>query len=66
MVRRGLDRIQVGLYDGRRVVLPRTDVVLRTLGLLLERGPIDDSPATAWVLEQLDRHGCLVRGRGRA
>ena len=64
MVRRGLDRIQVGLYDGRRVVLPRTDVVLRTLALLLERGPIDDSPGTAWVLEQLDRHGCLVRGRG--
>jgi bacteriocin biosynthesis cyclodehydratase domain-containing protein len=64
VVRRGLDRIQVGLYDDRRVVLPRTDVVLRTLSLLLERGPIDDSPGTAWVLEQLDRHGCLVRERG--
>jgi len=64
VVRRGLDRIQVGLYDGRRVVLPRNDVVLRTLELLLERGPVDDSPGTAWVLEQLDRHGCLVRGLG--
>jgi bacteriocin biosynthesis cyclodehydratase domain-containing protein len=61
VVRRGLDRIQVGLYDGRRVVLPRTDVTLRTLALLLERGPLEDSPATARVLEQLDRHGCLVR-----
>jgi len=64
VVRRGLDRIQVGLYEDRRVVLPCTDVVLRTLALLLERGPIDDSPATARVLEQLDRHGCLVRGPG--
>jgi bacteriocin biosynthesis cyclodehydratase domain-containing protein len=63
VVRRGLDRIQVGLYDGRRVVLPRTDEVLRTLSLLLERGPLDDSRATARVIEQLDRHGCLVRGK---
>ena len=64
VVTRGLDRVQVGLYDGRRVVLPRTDIVLRTLAVLLERGPIDESPDTSWVLEQLDRHGCLVRERG--
>ena len=64
VVRRGLDRVQVGLYDDRRVVLPRTDEVLRTLSLLLERGPIDEGPGTRWVLEQLDRHGCLVRGSG--
>jgi len=62
VVRRGLDRVQVGLYDGRRVVLPRTEGVLRTLALLLERQPIDEDPATAWVIEQLDRNGCLVRG----
>jgi bacteriocin biosynthesis cyclodehydratase domain-containing protein len=64
VVRRGLDRIQVGLYDGRRVVLPRTEGVLRTLALLMDRQPLDENPATAWVIEQLDRHGCLVRGAG--
>ena len=64
VVRRGLDRLQVGLYDGRRVVLPRSEVVLRTLALLLERQPIEENPAIAWVIEQLDQHGCLVRGTG--
>ena len=64
VVRRGLDRIQVGLYDGRRVVLPRTEGVLRALALLLERQPLEDDPATAWVIDQLDRHGCLVRATG--
>ncbi len=64
VVRRGLDHLQVGLYDGRRVVLPRTEGVLRTLAMLLERQPIEENPATAWVIEQLDRHGCLVRGNG--
>jgi bacteriocin biosynthesis cyclodehydratase domain-containing protein len=56
--------VQVGLYDGRRVVLPRNEMVLRTLALLLERGHVDESPGTAWVLEQLDRHGCLVHATG--
>ena len=64
VVRRGLDRIQVGLYDGRRVVLPRSEGVLRTLALLMDRQPLDENPATAWVIDQLDRHGCLVRGTG--
>ena len=32
--------------------------------MLLERQPIDENPATAWVIDQLDRHGCLVRGTG--
>jgi bacteriocin biosynthesis cyclodehydratase domain-containing protein len=62
VVRRGLDHLQVGLYDGRRVVLPRTEGVLRTLAMLLERQPIEENPATASVIEQLDRNGCLVRG----
>ena len=35
---------------------------MRTLAMLLERQPIEENPATAWVIEQLDRHGCLVRG----
>ena len=56
VVTRGLDHVQVGLYDGRRVVLPRSEVVLRTLELLLERQPIEEDAATAWVIDQLDRH----------
>jgi bacteriocin biosynthesis cyclodehydratase domain-containing protein len=64
VVRRGLDRLQVGLYDGRRVVLPRTEGVERTLALLLERQPLEETPLTAWVIAQLDRHGCLARGTG--
>lgn len=60
VVRRGLDQLQVGLHDGRRVVLPRTEVVERTLSLLLERRPVEESPATSLVLDRLARHGCLV------
>jgi bacteriocin biosynthesis cyclodehydratase domain-containing protein len=60
VVRRGLDHLQVGLYDGRRVLLPRTDDVERTLALLLQRQPLDEDPATEWVLDRLDRHGCLA------
>ena len=59
VVRRGLDHLQVGLYAGRRVLLPRTEAVERTLAVLLERRRPDDEPETASVLDLLDRHGCL-------
>ncbi len=61
VVRRGPDRLQVGLLEGRRVLLPRTPTVERTLGLLLDRRPPDDDPGCAEVLAALDRNGCLVR-----
>lgn len=63
VVRRGLDRLQVGLYDGRRVVLPRTQEVLRTLTQLLDRQPLAEDPVNDWVLDQLERNGCLARGK---
>jgi bacteriocin biosynthesis cyclodehydratase domain-containing protein len=63
VVRRGRDQLQVGLYAGRRVLLPRTEAVERTLTVLLERRVPDDDPESAWVLERLDRHGCLAWDR---
>jgi len=61
VVRRGLHHLQVGLYAGHRVLLPRTSTVERTLDLLLDRRPPDGDPASTAVLDELDRHGCLVR-----
>lgn len=63
VVRRGRDHLQVGLYDGRRVLLPRTASVEQTLGLLLEHGPFDEDLADLTVLERLDQHGCLAWDR---
>jgi len=60
VVRRGRDHLQVGLYDDRRVLLQRTGSVERTLARLLERESLDQDPATSWVLDRLERHGCLV------
>ena len=60
VVRRGRDHLQVGLYDGRRVLLARTETVERTLARLLERAPLEEDPATCSVLDRLERHGCLV------
>ena len=48
------------MYDGRRVLLPRTDHVERTLALILGRRPVPDDPASTSLVDQLDRHGCLV------
>lgn len=61
VVRRGLDHLQVGLYDGRRVLLPRTASVEQTLGLLTGHGPLDEDHADLAVLDRLDQHGCLTR-----
>lgn len=60
VVRRGLDHFQVGLYDDRRVLLPRTEDVEHTLASLLEGTAPSEDPASAAVLERLDRNGCVA------
>jgi bacteriocin biosynthesis cyclodehydratase domain-containing protein len=59
VVRRGVDQLQVGLYDGRRVLLPLTDTVERALATLLERRPTGDDPGVDEILLGLARHGLL-------
>lgn len=59
VVSRGADQLQVGLHDGRRVLLPRSERVEHALALLLERRALDADPTCAEVLERLDRSGCL-------
>lgn len=65
VVARGHHHVQVGLYEDRRVLLPRTASVDRALDLLLGRAVGDEDPAVMEVLGQLDRHGCLVWDRPR-
>lgn len=60
VVPRGRHHLQVGLYDGRRALLPRTRDVEHALALLLQRRPVDEDPAARAVLEALDDHGCLT------
>ena len=60
VVRRGRDHLQVGLYAGRRAVLPRSPVTEQTLALVLHRQPVTDEPAAARVLALLHHHGCLL------
>lgn len=60
VVRRGLHHLQIGLYDGRRLLLPRTESVQRTITLLLEGLATDPDPAVATVLDHLDDHGFLT------
>lgn len=59
VVRRGRDRIQVGLHAERRVVLPRTPLVEQTLLDLLHGDATGAEPAAAEVLDALRAHGCL-------
>ena len=61
VVRRGRDHLQVGLYDGRRALLPRTPVVERALAALLDRRPVEEVPEARAALEVLERRGCLTR-----
>lgn len=63
VVPRGHDHLQIGLYDGRRLVLPRTESVDRALALLLERQAVEEDPAVMAVLDHLDEHGLLGWGR---
>ncbi len=58
---RGHDHLQVGLYAGRRVLLPRTEAVEATLEALLARGTLELDRDTAAVLDRLHRQGCLSR-----
>ena len=60
VVPRGRHHLQVGLYDERRVVLPRTGDVEHTLTLLLRGSPVSEDPTTRAVLAQLADHACLT------
>jgi bacteriocin biosynthesis cyclodehydratase domain-containing protein len=60
VVTRGHDHLQIGLYDGRRVLLPRTPTVESAISALLERRPVAPDDATAAVLERLRQGGCLT------
>jgi bacteriocin biosynthesis cyclodehydratase domain-containing protein len=62
VVRRGRHHLQIGLYDARRALLPRTPAVENTLAALLDRSPLEPGPETAEALDTLYRHGCLVVG----
>ncbi|MCW2866958.1 MAG: hypothetical protein JWR20_1146 [Marmoricola sp.] len=59
MVRRGPDRLQVGLHPDRRSILPRTATVERLLLDLLHGTVPSADAATADVVAQLRRAGCL-------
>jgi hypothetical protein len=63
VVRRGRDHLQIGLYDGRRALLPRTEAVDEALTLLLEHRAVEPDAAAAAVLDQLEQRGCLARER---
>ncbi len=62
VVARGRDRLQVGLYAGRRLVLDRTPEVERVLRALTDFTPLDTDgdPTAAEVLDRLGRAGALV------
>ncbi len=65
MVRRGRDHLQIGLYDGRRALLPRTETVEQALSALLEHRPAEAGPEVADVLDHLERSGCLTWEQAR-
>ena len=61
VVRRGLDHLQVGLYDERRVVLPRGSATAHVLDRIGQRQPVDlDLPGVAATVAQLLDAGCAV------
>jgi bacteriocin biosynthesis cyclodehydratase domain-containing protein len=60
VVRRGPDHLQVGLYDGRRTLLPRTPAAESTVDALLQRRPTVPDHEMAAVLDRLRRTGCLT------
>jgi bacteriocin biosynthesis cyclodehydratase domain-containing protein len=71
VVRRGLSHLQIGLYDVRRALLPRTPEVESTLAALVERRPVEPGTDSLEALATLHERGCLVafddhsRARGR-
>ena len=60
VVSRGHTHLQIGLYAGHRVLLPRTPVVEDVLDCLLDRRPVADHPAASAVLDQPAAGGLLV------
>ncbi|MCW2820045.1 MAG: hypothetical protein JWR42_2832 [Marmoricola sp.] len=62
VVRRGRDRLQVGLHPDRRTALRRTPVVERTLLDLLHGTAPGADPETLEVLARLRLAGCLAPG----
>lgn len=59
VVRRGRDRLQVGIAPGRCLVVPDVDDVRRVLTALAAGDPVPATPATAGLLDALDRHRLL-------
>jgi bacteriocin biosynthesis cyclodehydratase domain-containing protein len=62
VLRRSRRELQVGLDPDRRVLLPDTEPVRRTLAALLRGEAVPDDPQSRQVLESLD--GVLVEGDG--
>ena len=60
VVRRGVGHLQIGLYDGRRALVPRTPDVEHTLAALLDRRPVEPGPEGLAALATLQEHGCLT------
>lgn len=60
VVPRGHHHVQVGLYDDRRVLLPRTSSLDRALAVLLGGEIGDDDPGVTAVLGRLEQQGCLA------
>lgn len=61
VVRRGHDHVQVGLYDDRVVVLPRSDATAHVLSRIHEGEPIDlDVPGVAATVTRLVASGCAL------
>jgi bacteriocin biosynthesis cyclodehydratase domain-containing protein len=60
VVRRGVGHLQIGLYDARRALLPRTPAVESVLSALLDNRPVDSEPDSVDVLSALHDQGCLV------
>ena len=64
VVRRGPHHLQVGLYDDRRVVLPRTEVTEQVLAWLAEGRPVDlADPGVAATVARLVGSGCATPRR---
>ncbi len=61
VVRRGQHHLQVGLYDDRRALLPRTAPVQVVLDCLLQQRPPPEGTDTVMVLGVLASHGLLAR-----
>jgi hypothetical protein len=64
VVRRGRDRVQLGLEEPVRVVLPRSPVVRALLDAVATGSPVPDHPGIEPLLARLVERGCLVPALG--